>query len=74
MWRNWLGPQTILDGLITTKPMRRFFCGLGRLHERADGIQNAGDRLVVSAELSLDFGFEFVQASGSILVAGDHLA
>ena len=36
------------------------FCGLGRMHERADGIQNAGDGLVVSAELSLDSGLDLV--------------
>ena len=44
-------------------------CGLGRMHERADGIKNAGDGLVVSAEFSLDSGFELVQARSQFLVA-----
>lgn len=49
------------------------FVGSGK-YMSADGIQNPGDDLVASAELSLDSGFEFVQAPGQSLVAGDHPA
>lgn len=36
--------------VVLHKADASLLCGLGRMHERADGIQNAGDGLVVSAE------------------------
>ena len=60
--------------VVLHKADASLLCGFGRMHERADGIQNAGDGLVVSAELSLNSGFELVQAPGQFLVAGYDLA
>lgn len=43
-------------------------------HQLADGIEDAGDGLILGHELALHAGFQLIEALGQFLVAGEQLA
>jgi hypothetical protein len=55
------------------KPDAALLRGLGRSHELADGLEDAGDRLVVDGELALQARFQLIEPFGELLVCEERV-